>query len=57
MSYKDKTFCYDWCGNEECDRNYIHTKEARDKAIPVYFFVMKPPHCTDWKDKVEHPNS
>jgi hypothetical protein len=47
LCYKDQTFCHNWCGNINCFRNYIHTKDAGE--ILVMFFVSKPIDCEIWK--------
>ena len=53
MSYKDQTFCQDWCNNEDCFRNYKHIREASEPGgflavnpwMPVNFFVDIPVDC------------
>lgn len=54
MSYKDQTFCGDWCDNKECFRNYCHIEEAMKPGgflathdwMPVCYFVEVPVDCT-----------
>lgn len=54
MSYKDQTFCNDWCSNTNCFRNYQHIVEAQkpdgflalNNWMPVSFFVDIPMDCT-----------
>ena len=71
MTYKDQTFCEDWCNNRECFRNYVHIKEAQEPGgylfknpwMPISFFIDVPKDCKDIihknKDIVtdEHINS
>lgn len=53
MSYKDQTFCQDWCANGECFRNYAHIREElkeggflkQNPRMPISFFVDVPLDC------------
>jgi len=53
MSYKDQTFCGDWCGTTTCFRNYKHITDAQQPGgflhennwMPIAFFVDVPVDC------------
>ena len=52
MSYKDQTFCHDWCDNTQCFRNYQHivdafSKKVIDETTPISFFVAPPLDCKE----------
>lgn len=55
MTYKDQTFCQDWCDNKECFRNYQHILDAQQPGkflaenpwMPISFFVDIPKDCTE----------
>ena len=55
MSYKDQTFCDDWCNKTDCFRNYQHIVEAQKEGgflhsndwMPISFFVAPPLDCKD----------
>jgi hypothetical protein len=55
MTYKDQTFCNDWCDNKQCFRNYQHIVEAQKENgflnvnpwMPVSFFVAVPMDCKE----------
>ena len=52
MSYKDQTFCHDWCDNKQCFRNYQHIVDAEQKneineQTLISFFVSVPLDCKE----------
>jgi len=55
MSYKDQTFCHDWCDNKQCFRNYQHIVDAQQPGqflaensyMPISFFVSVPLDCKE----------
>lgn len=55
MTYKDQTFCGDWCKKEDCFRNYKHIEEAQKPGgfleknpwMPVCYFVEPPVNCAE----------
>ena len=63
MTYRDQTFCHDWCTNEACFRNYKHVQDAQQEGgflqqnpwMPVAFFVDIPMDCKERIPK-ETPN-
>jgi len=54
MTYKDQSFCNDWCGTTTCFRNYKHIEEAtapggfltENPWMPVSFLLAPPLDCT-----------
>lgn len=54
ISYKDMTFCQDWCKNTDCSRNYSHIKQemepegflAKNPWMPVCYYVDPPVDCS-----------
>lgn len=63
MSYKDQTFCHDWCGTTSCFRNYQHIVEAQKPGnflalndwMPISFFVDIPLDCKERTPKNDQP--
>jgi hypothetical protein len=52
MTYKDQTFCHDWCDNKQCFRNYQHIVDAEQKneineQTLISFFVSVPLDCKE----------
>lgn len=55
ISYKDQTFCHDWCKNEKCFRNYKHILDAKQPGgflhenewMPVCYFLVPPEDCNE----------
>jgi hypothetical protein len=61
MSYKDQTFCHDWCATETCFRNYKHIKDSQQDGgflhqnpwMPIAFYVAIPEYCKERTHKDE----
>lgn len=63
MTYKDQTFCGDWCDNITCFRNYQHIVDAKkpdgflavNTWMPIAFFMVPPINCTERIPKDANP--
>jgi len=62
MSWKDQTFCHDWCATTSCHRNYAHIQEAQlanliPEWMPVCYFVNVPVDCKEWTPNEPEPQA